>query len=431
MPELRFPFFINIYFKNLYLSQKKNMKRIIFLFVFLALNSVTKAQLSWLKLPDFPGGNRFAVASFSINGKGYMGLGVDSLAQGYSDLYEFDPLNNQWIQKTSLPVTGRWASGVFVIGDKAYIACGALSGGSRTNQLWEYDQPSDSWTQKSNFIGSVRQSPAAFSIGNKGYLGTGYIGSNSVNDFYEYDQLTDTWTQKSDFPGIVRNGSAGFAIGSTGYIGMGNGNNSTNYYQDLYAYDPNSDTWIQKADFTLPFVNSMCTYSTASSAFVLCGYYYQFTGISHNPLNMLYKYDSVSDAWTLEGTFPGLPRGYGGGFSLNNDIYIGAGSQSNDLTGRVLNDFWKLSNGLSLKISNPDTYNDFIIYPNPSQEIIEFKNSTGEIILLARVYDSTGRLIETSYTKNNLNISKLNQGLYFIEIITKSGKVLDGRFIKN
>jgi N-acetylneuraminic acid mutarotase len=407
------------------------MKRIFNLFVLLIVSSNVSAQLSWLKLPDFPGGNRFAVSSFSINGKGYIGLGVDSTTQGYSDLYEFDPISNQWAQKTSLPGTGRWATGVFVIGTKAYIACGAINGGSRTNQLWEYDQPTDTWTQKTSFIGSVRQSPATFSIGNKGYLGTGYIGSGSVNDFYEYDQATDTWSQKSDFPGIVRNGSAGFSIGSTGYVGMGNGNNSTNYYQDLYSYEPNTDTWTQKADFTLPYVNSMCTYSSANSAYILCGYYYQFTGVSHNPLNMLYKYDSGSDSWTLEGTFPGLPRGYAGGFSLNNDIYIGAGSQSNDLTGRVLNDFWKLSNGLTLKISDIDSYNDFVIYPNPSQEKIEIRNTTGEIILLSRIYDSIGRLIETSYSKDNINISKFNNGLYFIEIVTKSGRVLDGRFIKN
>lgn len=407
------------------------MKKINILFFFLTIGLSANAQLSWLKLPDYPGGNRFAVASFSINGKGFIGLGVDSLSQGYSDLYEFDPISNQWTQKTSLPSTGRWATGVFVIGDKAYIACGALTGGSRTNQLWEYDQPTDSWTQRSNFTGSVRQSPASFSIGTKGYIGTGYIGSSSVNDFFEYDQLTDSWSQKSDFPGIVRNGSAGFSIGSTGYIGMGNGNNSTNYYQDLYAYDPNNDVWTQKADFTLPFVNSMSTYSTASSAYVLCGYYYQFTGISHNPLNMLYKYDSVSDSWSLEGTFPGLPRGYAGGFNLNNDIYIGAGSQSNDLSGRVLNDFWKLSNGMTLKINEPDSFNDFIIYPNPSHEKIDFRNSILDQILVSRVYDSTGKLIETSKTKDYLNISAYKEGLYFIEVITKSGKVLDGRFIKN
>lgn len=132
-----------------------------------------------------------------------MGLGVDSLAQGYSDLYEFDPLNNQWIQKTSLPVTGRWASGVFVIGDKAYIACGALSGGSRTNRLWEYDQLAIPGHKNQILLEAFAKSPAAFSIGNKGYLGTGYIGSNSVeNDFYEYDQLTDTWTQKVTFQAL-------------------------------------------------------------------------------------------------------------------------------------------------------------------------------------------------------------------------------------
>ncbi len=390
----------------------------------------SNGQLSWLQLPDFPGGNRFAVSAFSINGKGYIGMGVDSLAQGYSELYEFDPTTNSWTQKSSLPSTGRWACGSFTIGSKAYIACGALTGGSRTNQLWEYDQPTDTWTQKANFAGSARQSPACFSIGNYGYLGTGYIGSSSVTDFYEYDQPNNTWTLKSPFPGVARNGAAGFAIGNAGYIGIGNGTNSTSYYKDLFAYDVVTNSWTQKADFTLPYVNSTSTYSTASSAYVLCGYYYQYTGISHNPMNMLYKYDGISDAWTLEGTFPGLPRGYAGGFSLNNDIYIGAGSQSNDLSGRILKDFWKLSNGLTLKITNPDTYNDFIIYPNPAGDKIQIESKLNDLVQLIRFFDSTGRLIESSVYKNQIDVSNLSSGLYFIEAITKSGKVLDGRFIK-
>ncbi|HQW00510.1 MAG TPA: kelch repeat-containing protein, partial [Bacteroidia bacterium] len=132
------------------------MKKLVVLFLLIYAGQKSSAQLSWLQLPDFPGGNRFAVASFSLNGKGYIGLGVDSLVQGYSDLYEYDASNNQWTQKASLPGVGRWACGVFTIGDKAYIACGAITGGSRTNQLWEYDQPTDSWTQKANFIGSAR-----------------------------------------------------------------------------------------------------------------------------------------------------------------------------------------------------------------------------------------------------------------------------------
>ena len=407
------------------------MKKILLIVLFVSSGLNLRAQLSWLQMPDFPGGNRFAVTSFSINGKGYIGLGVDSLAQGYSDLYEYDPILNTWTQKTNLPATGRWACGVFTIGSKAYVACGALTGGGRTTQLWEYDQPNDIWTQKASFIGSARQSPASFNIGTKGYLGTGYIGGTSVNDFYEYDQANDTWTVKSPFPGIVRNGSAGFAIGANGYIGMGNGNNSTNYYKDLYLYDVVNDVWTQKADFTLPYVNSMTTYTTTSAAYVLCGYYYQYSGITHNPLNMLYKYDEINDEWNLEGTFPGLPRGYAGGFSLNNDIYIGAGSQSNDLTGRVLEDFWKLSNGLTLKITNPDTYNDFEIYPNPVTDKIQIGVTINEQVKQIRIYNSMGQLTGTVNNSDILDVSSYSQGLYYIEVLTKNNKLLDGRFIKN
>jgi N-acetylneuraminic acid mutarotase len=189
----------------------------------------------------------------------------------------------------------------------------------------EYDPSANLWTVKANYPGTGKENTAGFAIGNKGYVGTGYTGSTTVKDFFEYDPALNIWAIKDSFPGPTRSGAAGWSIGSKGYIGLGNNTNSTANFKDVYEYDPSANSWTQKADFTLPYVIAPCTYSGVSSGYVLCGYYYQYTKITHNPLNMLYKYDQATDTWELSGTFCGLPRGYAAGFSISNDIYIGCG----------------------------------------------------------------------------------------------------------
>jgi hypothetical protein len=48
---------------------------------------------TWLQLPDFPGGKLFAGVSFTMNNRGYVGLGSDTIHNThYSDIFwEYDP----------------------------------------------------------------------------------------------------------------------------------------------------------------------------------------------------------------------------------------------------------------------------------------------------------------------------------------------------
>jgi hypothetical protein len=256
-----------------------------------------------------------------------------------------------------------------------------------------------------------------------------------VKDFYEYDPVANTWTAKADVPGLGRNGSLGFSVGSKGYIGLGCSTNSTAYYTDFYEYDPSNNSWTQKADFPLPKINNPVTYSSDSAGYVLSGYFYQYSSTTHNPMNMYYKYEPSVDQWTLQGTFPGLPRGYAGGFALANDIYLGGGGMANTpIAGPIYTDFWKLSNGITtmLEPGNPDT--GFRIYPNPSNDFISVESDVaGTSIERIRLYDINGKLLLSKQFENNsssLDISTLSKGMYFIEAITSNAKVLDGKFVK-
>ncbi|TAH39174.1 MAG: T9SS type A sorting domain-containing protein [Bacteroidetes bacterium] len=410
------------------------MKKSTTIFFFVLIANLSLAQLSWIRLSDFPGCGKPGVAAVSLNGKGYMGLGLGTNGMGCTDWYEYNSATNAWTQKASFPSTGRWSTASFVIGNKAYVCTGAKDVGL-SNETWEYDPNTDAWTQKANVPGPVRQNAVAFAIDNIGYVGTGYSANTTYDDFYQYDPTTDMWTAIANFPGPTRSGATAFTIGSMGYVGMGNNTNSTSNFQDFYEYNPQTDAWTQKTDFPLPYVVAPTAYSGSADCYSLCGYYYQYSGITHNPLNMLYKYNQASDLWTLSGTFSGLPRGYAGGFALSNDIYIGGGGQKNDgSAASMLTDFWKLSNGLTLRVENPDTYSDFKIIPNPSTHSISFDNSLhGKEFESMRIFDVSGKfVVEKSISRvdKSFDISFLSNGIYFVELVTVRGEVLDSRFVK-
>jgi hypothetical protein len=86
-----------------------------------------------------------------------------------------------------------------------------------------------------------------------------------------------------------------FSIGNTGYLGLGSNGNI--HYDDFWSYDP------------------------------------------------------VSDAWTQEANFGGVPRGHGVGFSIGNVGYIGTGNE-----GGMLNDFWSFYD--STNVATPELPKD-------------------------------------------------------------------------
>ena len=393
----------------------------------------TQAQLTWLKLPDYPGQGRLGVNSLAIGNFGYIGMGYDG-STGNSDWHQYNPGSNTWTQMASLPsAAGLWSSVTFVINNLGYIVTGAKSPGL-TNTTWEYNPGTNSWAAKATFPGVARENAAGFAIGTKGYVGTGYGNSTTWNDFYEYDQPSDTWTAKAAFPGLTRSGAAGLSIGSKGYIGVGNNTASTFNFQDFYEYDPSLNVWSQKSDFPLPYIVEPTEYSSSTNGYILGGFYYQYSSITFNPLNMMYKYDQDSDVWTLAGTFCGLPRGYAGGFAIGNDIYVGAGAQRNDgLAAWMINDFWKLTNGLTLAVQSSSESIDFKISPNPTDKwIIIDATMAGKKTKNLRIYDITGKMITTIALKNAhepIDVSSLSKGMYFVELVTKENEVFDSKFI--
>jgi len=79
------------------------------------------------------------------------------------------------------------------------------------------------------------------------------------------------------------------------------------------------------------------------------------------------------------------------------------------------------------------------LYPNPAHDqfVLQGKNGYSmQNIAAIEIYDITGKKITNfNYYNNNgciavVNISKLNTGMYFTRILTKSGCVISKQFVK-
>lgn len=137
----------------------------------------------WAQLPNFPGGVRYQMSSFTIGYKAYIGLGADQDLYR-KDIWEFDATTNQWNAKADLPASERGSATTFTIGQRGFIATGV--NGGILDDLWEYNPFDDTWESKATYGGSARKSAIAFVVNDKAYmgLGKGYTGKKS--SMHEY-----------------------------------------------------------------------------------------------------------------------------------------------------------------------------------------------------------------------------------------------------
>lgn len=101
------------------------MTKLIYLLGFLLLSNIgfSQTQNYWTKKKDFTGLKRERAIAFSINGKGYIGTGVDTADVVHKDLWEYNPTLNTWTQKADIASVRRNAI-AFAINDKGYVGTG-------------------------------------------------------------------------------------------------------------------------------------------------------------------------------------------------------------------------------------------------------------------------------------------------------------------
>jgi N-acetylneuraminic acid mutarotase len=318
------------------------------------------AQNIWNKRASCGGSKRERGVSFAIGGRGYIGLGQDTLNLMLNDLWEYDPGTNSWTQKANFPGTPRRDAASFVIGTKAYVGTGMDNAdafmGTIHADFWEYNPGTNAWTAKAPYPGNSGIG-TYYSFGcsmlGKGYFCCGKDGaSNYNNNLWEYNPATDSWLQKADFPGAKRYGGIGFVLSNVLYFGTGTDENILT--NDFYKYNPATNTWTALSNF--PGSGRF-----SCSSFVISGKGYILLGTDGGYKDELWQYDQTIDYWFPKAALPGGARRSSGSFAIGTRGYAGTGK---GLTG-TRRDFWEYLPSLVTGIEEhaDDVFSN--VYPNP------------------------------------------------------------------
>jgi len=171
---------------------------------------------SWKKMADFPGGGRYGAVGIGLGNNAYVGFGggdpskVPGGASYLTDLWQFTPGSNTWTRKAdrrdtlmNIATVGRIAPTGFALNGKVYLGTGvdyainSVPYNLGSSDFWEYDPAGDSWQL-------MDPSPIAafgafsFAIGNQAYIGGGMAVSGSAshsatsyayNFFYQFSRV--------------------------------------------------------------------------------------------------------------------------------------------------------------------------------------------------------------------------------------------------
>src|SRR5215831_3542710 len=104
---------------------------------------------SWTQKKDFPSVGRYGTSAFVIDDLGYVCCGNEGSAYGpfTNETWQYNPSTDSWIQKATMPGLARYGTTGFSINEKGYSGLGGLKkyNGSYVyfNDFYEYDPVAD------------------------------------------------------------------------------------------------------------------------------------------------------------------------------------------------------------------------------------------------------------------------------------------------
>jgi N-acetylneuraminic acid mutarotase len=264
---------------------------------------------------------RFGPISFSINEKGYVGLGCFPTTVNYCDFKEYDPSTDTWKRKADFPGACRSYAANFVINGEAYVGLGGdIFNPVVLKDFYKYNPSTDTWSAIADFPGNPRLYSLSFSINGKGYVCLGQANDTGFTDVYEYDPLHNTWRKVADAP-APGDRSKPLVIDTKAYVFT---NDTT------YVFEPGlgeTGTWSKRRK---------CPGGIAEASFVINGISYVFFGDGMHW--SFYSYDTANDEWGQKNDFPGYGNSEVASFAIGDFGYIGLGSSNGPAA-----EFWKFT----------------------------------------------------------------------------------------
>jgi len=388
---------------------------------FLTSFGFSQTQNYWTKKADFAGLKRERAVAFSINGKGYVGTGVDTADVVRKDFWEYDPVLNTWTQMANLIGVERRNAIAFSINDKGYVGTGMdnpeASLGSTLSDFMEFDPIGNIWTNKSNFPGSFGGGiyfATGFSADSKGYICGGKRGPNNYTDeFWEYKPLTDTWLQRQSFPGGVRYQLSSFVVDNLAYVGLGIDQDV--FRKDLWQYDPSTNNWVAKNDFLGGERGAACTFALGQRGFISAGSDGGFK-------NDLWEFNPYEDSWSVRANFGGSERKNAVAFTINGKAYMGTGK---GVSGKKMS-FYEYTPYDVLSVTAYNNEVDVNVFPNPTHRFLTIKTENYTNFSVS-VYSLNGELAVNQNTNcNNLIVDcyEFKSGVYILCLNSDEGQLI-------
>ncbi len=385
------------------------------------------AQGVWIKKNDFPSSGRTNAISFVINDTAFVGLGIDSLSNPFSDLKQYDEIHDIWIQKQNLTDT-TWYPNSFQIGNYGYVIT------NHNHHFWQYSLNMNNWVQKANTLDSNDNNiygSVAASSGNYGFFGYGSDMFSSpikcFNNYFRYNCNTNSWLIKSIInSSSCREQSVSFSINGKIYVGLGGFSGSN----QLYEYDTLLDMWSNKTNLPAPRRSAAVSFVINNKAYIGLG----FDSINHF-LNDFWEYNPATDSWKQMTSFAGAARALATSFVVNEKGYIACGTNYNGFNnGRYFNDLWQFDPNAS-GINEIKEEPKLNVYPNPTSSIVNIQLTAGSINTI-EITNVVGQIVhckmvnDNSTTNCKLNTENLSQGIYFIKATDEKGFVHTTKFVK-
>ncbi len=225
----------------------------------------------WKIVEPFASQARSEAVVFAMGDKAFVGTGTFSAPRNdwmlYDPVTQYDPNDNRnpW-RGIATPggsaIKGRTGAIAFSVNNRGYFGLGRDSDGNFLSDFYEFDPNTETWGKMKDFPGEPRANAVGFKIDDQGFVGTGdnitaydtqgnATAGDAMSDFYRYDPFNNVWTERADYTIWQQNTTpkkvtraVGFYSTSEyhedlGYIGFGYINNTTKHtQQDVWYYRP-------------------------------------------------------------------------------------------------------------------------------------------------------------------------------------------------
>ena len=128
-----------------------------------------------------------ASASFAIGNNIFFICGTNSQGTSTNEVWSYNVLNDSWTRKTDFPGAPRLIATGFTVNGQGYLGLG-IDVSTLYKDIWRYNPVDDTWTRLDDFAGQARGVAMCMVISDMAFLGAGYLGPNNLGkDVYRFN----------------------------------------------------------------------------------------------------------------------------------------------------------------------------------------------------------------------------------------------------